>query len=74
MLEIRNSRKFPFAGLVSINLKGDAIYAVERSGYLIKTDRGFNSFTVYELGDNVENFLYVAEDRLYYKSRYITLP
>lgn len=74
MLESKNERKFPFAGLISINLRGDTIYAVERSGYLIKTDRGFDSFIVYELGDNVENFLFIGNEKLYYKSRYITLP
>jgi len=74
MLESKNERKFPFAGLISVNLKGDTLYMVERSGYLIKTDKNLDAFTVYELGDNVENFLFVGNDKLYYKSRYITLP
>ncbi len=73
-LEVRNEHKFPFSGLISVNLKDDALYVVERSGYLIKVDRGFNTFTVYELGDNVENFLFIGNEKLYYKSRYITLP
>lgn len=73
-LEVRNERKFPFAGLVSVTLSGENLYAVERSGYLIKTDKNLDGFTLYELGDNVENFLFISNEKLYYKSRFITLP
>jgi len=74
MLAVKNERKFPFAGLISFNLTDEAIYIVERSGYLIKTDRHLSVFQYYELGDNVENFLFIGKNRLYYKTRFVTLP
>jgi WD40 repeat protein len=73
-LEVKNERKLPFSGLISLNLTDEHLYVVERSGYLIKTDRHLADFSYYELGDIVENHLFIGKTKLYYKTRFVTLP
>ncbi len=69
-----NERKFPFAGLISLSLSETALYAVERTGYLIKLAPDLASYHLYELLDVIDMPLFITDDTLYYKQRAIALP
>lgn len=73
-LSTKNEIKFPFAGLISITQKDNKFYMLERSGFLIVLDRGFLEYSIYELRDNLENHIFVDNEKIYYKKRFIKLP
>ena len=69
-----NERKFPFAGLISLSLNPKGLYAVERTGYVIKLQPDLSEYTLYEMLDTIDLPFFASDTTLYYKHRALVLP
>jgi len=74
MLNKLTSSKFKFAGLIRASIKDNHLFILERNGYLIKSDLDLEKNKIFALNDNVENFVFINNQAIYYKKRYIKLP
>ena len=71
-LHVLKERKFPFA-IFSGYIYGEFIYLIEKGGYVIALDKDLRSVNFYKLPDEIDDLLFTAKDRLYYKDYYFKL-
>ena len=71
-LHILKEKKFPFA-IFSGYIYGEFIYLIEKGGYVIAVDRDLRTANFYKLPDKIEDLLFTAGDKLYYKDYYFQL-
>lgn len=69
-----DEKKFKFAGLIAMTLKNNSLYVLERAGYLIKLDLELKESKIFALNDNVENFVFASNSKIYYERRVVNLP
>uniref|UniRef100_UPI004048C616 hypothetical protein n=1 Tax=Aliarcobacter sp. TaxID=2321116 RepID=UPI004048C616 len=67
------SKKYKYAKIHALAFT-DSLYAVESQGYLINIDKDFNEETIYDFNfDNEERMISIG-NKIYFDSKYITLP
>uniref|UniRef100_UPI0040470B70 hypothetical protein n=1 Tax=Aliarcobacter sp. TaxID=2321116 RepID=UPI0040470B70 len=67
------SKKYKYAKIHALAFT-DSLYAVESQGYLINIDKDFNEETIYDFSfDNEERMISIG-NKIYFDSKYITLP
>lgn len=71
-LKVLKEKKLKFAVFAG-TIYGEFVYVVERGGYLIATDLDLISTNIYELPDEIENFLFTTKDELFYEDKYFKL-
>jgi hypothetical protein len=71
-LKILNEQKFPFA-IFSAAAAKDKLYIIEKRGYLIKSDLDLKEFEIFSLPFDMKDFLFVADDKIYYGNSFYTL-
>jgi hypothetical protein len=73
MLRVQDEKKFKFAHFVVGTLRNNRVYALEKQGYLIVTNRNFTSTKVYKFDDEVEGHSFVSDGKIYYDDNIINL-
>ncbi|MDY0051480.1 MAG: hypothetical protein RBR65_02970 [Aliarcobacter sp.] len=68
-----NSKKFKYAKVHALAFT-DSLYAVESQGYLINIDENFSKDIVYNFSFDNEDRMIAIGNRIYFGSKYITLP
>lgn len=71
-LKVLNEKKFPFAIFASVAVK-DRLYILEKKGYLIKSDLELKEFEVFEFTSQIDDFLFMTEDKIFYKNKFYVL-
>jgi len=71
-MKVLKRKKFKFASFAG-SIYGKFVYVLERGGYLIATDLDLMSSNVYELPDDITDFVFTTKDKLYYKDSYFKL-
>ncbi|MDR0666605.1 MAG: PQQ-like beta-propeller repeat protein [Campylobacteraceae bacterium] len=71
-LKVLSERKFPFAIFASAAAK-DKLYILEKRGYLIKSDLDLKEFEVFEFTSQIDDFLFMSEDKIFYKNKFYAL-
>jgi hypothetical protein len=71
-LKILKEKKFKFAVFAG-TIYGKFVYVIERGGYLIATDLDLISTNIYELPDEIEDFVFTTKDELFYEDKYFRL-
>ncbi|KAA6226485.1 MULTISPECIES: hypothetical protein [unclassified Campylobacter] len=66
-------KKFDFAIFTKANIYNDALYMVEKTGYLIKSDLNLNDFQVFKLEGIEEEMSFMDGDKLYYSNKILNL-
>ncbi|CAM3557370.1 hypothetical protein [Arcobacter aquimarinus] len=72
-LEEVSKKKYKYAKIHALAFT-DSLYAIESQGYLININDDFNSDTVYDFSFDNEDRMIVIGNRVYFGSKYITLP
>ncbi len=65
-------RKFNFAHFTGA-IYGEFIYIIEKSGYIIAVDKDLRVANVFELPEEIDNYIFTAHDTLYYDDKYFKL-
>ncbi len=65
-------RKFNFAHFTGA-IYGEFIYIIEKSGYIIAVDKDLRVANVFELPEEIDNYIFTARDTLYYDDKYFKL-
>ena len=73
-LTIMTEVKLPFAGILNISEFNNHFYFIERSGFLIQTDRELSNQKIYALSDSIEQPIYITDNTFYYQSRSLSFP
>lgn len=68
-LKVKNEQKHSFA-IYSGAIFDGSLYAVEKRGYLIKSDLELNDFKVYNFPAEIENLLFTIGEKIYYGDRF----
>ena len=71
-LKVLKTKKYKFATFVGV-IHGEFIYMIERGGFLIATDLSLISSNVYELPDDIDSFVFMTDDKLFYEDKYFEL-
>lgn len=72
-LNVVSSKKYKYAKIHALAFT-DSLYAVESQGFLINIDKDFKEDIVYKFGfDNEERMISIG-NKIYFDSKYITLP
>lgn len=71
-LKTLKTRKFNFAIFVGA-MQEEAIYIVERGGYVIVTDLSLDSPSVYRLPSKIDSHIFIANHELFYDNKYFKL-
>lgn len=68
-----NTLSIPYAIFAGIYATADSIYAVEKTGYLLKIKKDLSSYVVKKLPSKIEQPIFFAKGRLYIGNMFITL-
>ncbi|MDR0762783.1 MAG: PQQ-like beta-propeller repeat protein [Campylobacteraceae bacterium] len=71
-LKVLDERKFPFAIFASAAAK-NKLYILEKRGYLIKSDLDLKEFEIFEFTSQIDDFLFMTEDKIFYKNKFYIL-
>ncbi|MDR1284915.1 MAG: PQQ-like beta-propeller repeat protein [Campylobacteraceae bacterium] len=71
-LKVLNEQEFSFSIFSAVAAK-EKLYIIEKRGYLIKSDLDLKNFEVFELPFSIDDFLFVANDKIYYGDSFYTL-
>jgi hypothetical protein len=71
-LKIQDEKKFKFAHFSLSTLYKDRVYALDKQGYLIVSNRDFTKHKVYEFPD-VDGYSFASNGKLYYNGSQIEL-
>jgi hypothetical protein len=71
-LNVLKSRKYPFAHFVGL-IYGEYLYAIEKGGYIIATDRDLMVSNIFELPSKIDDYLFISKDSLYFKDSFFKL-
>ena len=71
-LKVIKEKKFPFATFVGV-MNENSVYAAEKTGYMIVTDLELLSNKIYKLPDEIEDHMFIAKDKLFYKNKFLKL-
>ncbi|WP_200762393.1 hypothetical protein [Nitrosophilus alvini] len=71
-LNVLKTRKYPFAHFTGV-IYGEYLYIIEKEGYMIATDHTLRVSNIFKLPDEIDDYIFAAEDRFYYKDRYFQL-
>ncbi len=69
-LEVLNRQKFPFAHFLGLIVTDKAVYAAEKEGYIIISEKDLSSPKVYDISLE-EGYFYTSEDSFYFDNVYI---
>lgn len=69
-LEILKRQKFPFAHFLGLIVTDDALYAVEKEGYMIVSDKELMTPKVYDISLE-DGYFYTSEESFYFDNVYI---
>lgn len=72
MLRVQDEKKFKFAHFVVGTLHNSRVFALEKQGYLIVTNKNFTDTKVYKF-DEVEGHSFVSGGKIYYDNNIINL-
>ncbi|MDA3064587.1 MULTISPECIES: L-seryl-tRNA selenium transferase [unclassified Campylobacter] len=68
-LNLIKSRKFTFAQLLEGVFSGEYLYIVERTGFVIRTDKNLQSEAIFELNDEIDSRAFSANSSFYYDDK-----
>ena len=71
-LTIDSEKKFKFAHFSIATIHDDKVYALDKQGYLIVSNKSFSQHKVYKVSE-VEGYAFVSEGKLYYDGEVIEL-
>ena len=71
-LSINAEKKFKFAHFSVATIFNDKIYALDKQGYLVVSNKSFSKHKVYEV-EEVEDYAFVSNGKLYYNGNIIEL-
>jgi outer membrane protein assembly factor BamB len=71
-LTIDSEKKFKFAHFSVAMVYDDKVYALDKQGYLIVSNKSFSQHKVYQIS-GVEGYAFVSEGKLYYDGKIIEL-
>jgi len=71
-LTVQDEKKFKFAHFSVATIYKDRVYALDKQGFLIVSNRDFTKHSVYELSE-VEGYSFVSNGKLYYDGNRIDL-
>ncbi len=72
MLRVQDEKKFKFAHFVAGTLHGNRLFALEKQGYLIVTNRNFTKTDVYRVPE-IDSSSFVSGKRIYYNGNILEL-
>lgn len=70
-LEVRHENKYPFAHFLGGLATKDALYVIEKEGYLLKLNKDFSNSLIYELDFDADIF-FVGDKSFYFYDGYFT--
>jgi hypothetical protein len=71
-LTVQDEKKFKFAHFSIATIYKDKVYALDKQGYLIVSNKDFTKHSVYEFSE-VEGYSFVSDGKLYYDGNRIDL-
>ena len=71
-LKIIQQKKFPYAMFLGA-ISGKVVYVIEQNGHVIALDKNLLSSNVYNLPDNIEDYIFTNKDTFYYGNQYFKL-
>jgi len=71
-LSVDSEKKFKFAHFSVATLFNDRVYALDKQGYLIVSNKSFSKHKVYNLSE-VEGYAFISNGKLYYDGKIIDL-
>jgi len=71
-LNIIEQKKFPYATFIGA-ISGNLVYAIERNGHVIALDKTLSSQSVYELPDEIDDYIFLTGNTFYYGNKYLRL-
>jgi hypothetical protein len=71
-MKVLNEKKFKFAHFSIATIKHGKIYAMDKQGYLIVSNRALSKYRVYELPE-IDGYAFVAGEKLYYDGNVVDL-
>lgn len=69
-LEIITRQKFPFAHFLGLIVSDEAVYAVEKEGYMIISSKDLNTSKVYDISLE-DGYFFTSDDSFYFDNVYI---
>jgi len=66
-------KKFDFAIFTKVSIYGDFIYAIEKTGYLLKGDLNLQNFKVFKLQGPIETMSFMDNGKFYYSNKILNL-
>ncbi|MDR2635204.1 MAG: PQQ-like beta-propeller repeat protein [Campylobacteraceae bacterium] len=71
-LKVLSEKKFPFAIFAAVAAK-NKLYILEKRGYLIKSDLELKEFEIFEFTSQIDDFLFMTKDAIFYKNKFYIL-
>ncbi len=71
-LSIQSEKKFKFAHFSVATVYNDSVYALDKQGYLIVSNKSFSQYRVYKV-EEVEDYAFISNGKLYYNQQVIDL-
>ncbi|MDR1007817.1 MAG: PQQ-like beta-propeller repeat protein [Campylobacteraceae bacterium] len=71
-LKVLSEKKFPFAIFAAVTAN-DKLYILEKRGYLIRSDLELKEFEIFEFTSQIDDFLFMTADKIFYKNRFYVL-
>jgi hypothetical protein len=71
-LSIESEKKFKFSHFSLATVYNDKVYALEKQGYLIVSNKSFSKHRVYKV-EEVEGFAFISDGKIYYDNQVIEL-
>lgn len=71
-LEVKASKKFPFAHFLGMIVRNDKVYVIEKEGYLIVLDKDLKEHKIYD-ADVGDGFVFVSDDVFFNDNSYINV-
>jgi len=71
-LSIESEKKFKFSHFSLATVYNDKVYALEKQGYLIVSNKSFSKHRVYKV-EEVEGFAFISDGKIYYDNQVVEL-
>jgi len=71
-LSIQSEKKFKFAHFSVATVYNNAVYALDKQGYLIVSNKSFSKHRVYKV-EEVEGYTFISNGKLYYNQEIVDL-
>ncbi len=71
-LKVVAQKRFDYAQFTAIAVVGNKVFALDRNGALVVTDKSLKRYKIYDVG-SVDNYAFVASSRLYIDDKVVNL-